>query len=289
MILILVLSIIFIVVIEIIIDMPTSTPYSPCNDGKNGYSKLITEYNFMIVKSLDSIQTDNATILISVMKKPDSATLSEISSILNKGGRVIILDEYGYVNKWLIEEMDIPIIIKNTVIIDYIYNYNGDPRLIVATNDENNVKYIFHSPHPIEDIGNLKETNYTMLILTSAYSYEDLDNNTYYNSGEEFGPFKVGLGIRKGNGSIYILSDYDFVRNDLIENNSLLLKQILNGTSKRYLYTGLMNLSIIDNFKITIMGASRKNGAVSSLLIYIAVLIISLFVYYGETRNDKHK
>ncbi|MEM3980561.1 MAG: hypothetical protein QXF79_04810, partial [Ignisphaera sp.] len=109
---------IFISSISILINMPSTTPYSPYNEGREGYTQIAKFGVTKFAKDLRNLEQKNL-IIIPLNSRPDVSLIKLIENLLERGAIVIFLDEEGYSND-IMEYFGIKIVVENTKILDEV-------------------------------------------------------------------------------------------------------------------------------------------------------------------------
>jgi len=203
-----------ITIASILLEVPTSTPYSVFNTGGNGYSLLHDKYSLTPLINISSIKLSEAqdtVVLIPLLHGLDNYTNNYLLKFLEMGGRIIVLDKHGYINGFLQEVLGLGIRVENAAVYDDIFNYRGDrslPSIKVFVNNANLTCYL-HEPAVISIQTNSSDVR--IIGFSSRYSLRDNDANGYFNVGDSIGSEPIAIIINHGKGSLVIVSDLDFL------------------------------------------------------------------------------
>lgn len=286
----LIIILLVLVFIGILIEMPSSTPYSIYNTGYNGYSLLIEKYSIQPILNIidaDMAEPTNTIILVPLLHDLGNETLSAVKRIIEHGGTIVFLDKKGYMNDFMYSYLKAPIQIANATIYDDIMNYNGNrslPLIKTVFNNENLTCYLY-KPSPIEIGDESSDIEIIVHGVSSPFSYRDNDGNGYFSSGDVFGSQPVIVEVKTGNGTIYIIPDLDVFTNKLIKlgDNEKLVSFLMENYSARYIYMGGANATFFDYVKTYLL--CFRIGVeypVRIMVEFLVLMILSLVMYYGE-------
>lgn len=274
----------------VLIEMPSSSPYSVYNTGYNGYSLLAEKYSIqpvLNITSTDIAEPNNTVILVPLLHDLDNETLSTLKWLIEHGGTIVFLDENGYVNDFMYLYLNAQVWIANATVYDDIMNYNGNrslPLIETLFGNENLTCYLYR-PSPIE-IGE-KSSGIEIIVHgeSSPFSYRDNDGNGYFNSGDVFGSQPIIVEVKMSNGTIYVIPDLDVFTNKFIKlgDNEKLASFLVENYSMRYIYIGGINATFFDYVKTYLSGFKRSGEYPVRITVELLVLmILALVVYYGE-------
>ncbi len=204
----------------------TVADYSIYNTNWNGLStfKNMIELEGYQVKPLISslscinrINNKSVLFIIGPSTFYDSLSALALVDYLNKGGKVIIADDFGSSSSLLS-------ILAS--IIPGLGLFEGDLLLDAGSYDKNVSLPVITSlsDHPIFNGVNAIMLNYATVIsggmiflaYTSSLSWLDANANYAYDTGEIVGPFPVIASASCGNGTIILISDPSIFNNDMI-------------------------------------------------------------------------
>ena len=278
-----VLVIVLIVIIPIslialIINLPTKTPYSPFNSGFNGYSGITELLNNLITYRLGDIPKGfKGSILLPLTRELGIHDYEVIKDLIEGGTHLIILDEYGYSNN-LLKYLGINAVVVSDIVLDEVFKgFSRYYPLIKFSLNSKSLELITYKPTYIE----VFDTTYSLIAITSNYSYADVNGDGYYSIGEVMRSYVVVCRRGLGNGSITIVTDFDILSNDLLSMNSVVIKELIS--SPTYLVIGYLNLSDVDYIKYLLTKLpviKYRRDIISLTTSYTVITVLSYISYY---------
>lgn len=279
--------------ISIIMNMPSTTPYSPYNTYGDGYSELLSIADrAIVVKGIKNIE-NNSVVVLPIARGMDRARYEWIKDVLNRGNIVVILDEVGYVNEFM-DFIGIRARIENTKILDEVNKLNSRVYPLIALEIKINdsvyrYKVAMYRPsHIVID----NSTSIFSKGTTSAYAYADIDSNNYYSLGEEMGVYVTICSFKVGKGELWLISDLDLFSNKMIDIENVDNRKFLETLVKfkmMYIVIDYLELSSIDIIKygynaIIPLNLPKKHISIG-LSIYVLLLSILVVMRYAERRG----
>ncbi len=270
--------IILVFILSILIFVPTNTSYSIYNNNWNGLSMLIElggkpleDYNTLLNNPLDK------TLLIISQKNFTLREVEDLVRFLIEGGRIILLTER---NNLLLSKLG-GINIINIPVLDSLFYYKSFYLPVAtATLNGTNMSIVLNIPMFIE-----ADSRWTPFIITSKYSFADINGNGTYDLFEEHNSYTIGVSRKIGLGRIYVIADLDVFINSMLRlyNNSALLKALEGENRELYIDLKHIYLSPLDNLKNSIYLVEEKIPRVVELIL---VLIIALGYYFIIIRKE---
>jgi len=270
--------------LSIVANMPSSTPYSPFNNGDKGYSEVLSILNNAILtRDLGNIEP-GSTVIVPVLREINESEYKSLVEILDKGSTLVFLDENGFVNGFL-EYIGLKARIMHVKVLDEVSKVKSReyPLLTLRINGEN-YEVVAHEPSyiAINDFDNLIAYG-----NTSNYAYADVDGNKYYSIGEEMKSYTIIALFRIKEGSLWLISDLDLFTNNVVElgDNTKLLKQI-SESNKTFFVLNYVDLNSLDEAKFWYISALSThilgNTLVNGLLVYVLLLTVTVIIKYAE-------
>ena len=260
---------------------PPEVDFSILNPSWNGYSRLTSLLNASIIysdlpKELPKF-TEN-TILLMIPTKP--LTLSELESIkhfVESGGKLVLMDDYGYGNQ-ILEYLDAPIRIwKNVTLIDPLFHYKNGilPKIYIFIHRSpylNSVNEIVFNQASVLNIS----SGANILAWSSLISYLDMDSDFTFDLDEPEGAFPVIASFKHGSGEIIVISDSSLAINGMIDlgDNLVLLKNLASGRK-----VILDQSHIPETIHLTLMKCLLDAHSFLSENVEILILLSTIIVY----------
>ena len=277
-----------ITVFSILLEVPTTTPYSVFNTGDNGYTFIFEKYSLIPLVNISSIDLSNASnvvVIVPLMHGLDNLTSTYLLKLVEKGGEVVVLDENGYINEFLYGVLGLNVGVEKAIIYDDVFNYKGDrstPLIRIFLGNSSLTCY-FHEPSVISV--QVSSSDVRVVGISSNYSLRDNDGNGYFNMGDSIGSEPVVVSINYGNGSFIIVSDLDILSNRyvVLGDNEEFFRSLISGKKYVYLLLSGLNASFHDYVKVYVYGfQSRREYWVRVLAELVILLSLVVLFYYGE-------
>lgn len=275
--------------LSILINIPSTAPYSPYNLGSNGYSKILSSIpsTINILKDLEKME-QNALILIPLAKSMDTWAYDVIRNLLKHGMIIAILDEEGYSNNLMVH-LGIGARIEAIKVLDEI-SKNRSREYPLVDLKMNNITLSMATYKPSYIVRGVNECNF--VAKTSKYAYADIDGNGYYTPGEPMGVYEVVCSWRIDNGWLWLIADLDIIANNILVlgNNIEFLKLLLslNNVQKISLVIDYLNLTLVDSIRYRvnsiIFEGHAPHGILTALLSYFTAIALVSVVKLAERR-----
>lgn len=203
------------------------------NPSWNGYSSvsgadLLPIYD---IADLSGLGASDTLLVVSPTENYTQEESDMVYTFLQKGGTVIVMDDFGKANS-LLEGIDSPITIYSEPLCEYENYYKNHTFPIVSNinpSDEmaNVSKLTFNHPALL----NVSGSAYT-LAYTSSRAWIDYNDNGMLDGQEKLGTYTVVARADYGNGRLLVISDPDLFINSMInmEDNRVFMDNIFKGT-----------------------------------------------------------
>jgi|Deesub1362B_J571_1020462.scaffolds.fasta_scaffold00003_83 hypothetical protein len=290
---------IYIVVASIIIGFiglnimyPSTTDYRVTNTLWNGYSRAISLVDAKVITSnfidsLVSMDAERSLLILIPYQKLDNSEMESLASFLDSGGRLVLLDDYGYGND-LLEYLDIPVRFDNNgTLVDPLFNYkNGRiPKIIWI--DTKNILFTNISEIYLNHAVKLNVMGRAdILANSSSFAFFDRDGNYVWGEDEEKGMHPVIAYTKYGRGDILIISDPSIWINSMIDlgDNARLLENIAGDRTIYIDHTHLV-ISIHDIIQQYIIDVHRFLSAQPFISILTLTLLFIVIFRFREERS----
>lgn len=264
------ITIAMVIIILILAFAPTATTYSVYNNDWNGISSILEMGGKILLEYDNLLENPSTKAIITISQKNFTKTEVELLiDFVKQGGILIILSEKN--NLLLSYIGDINVI--NIPVLDSLFYYKV-PQLPIATAilNNTNMTIVLDIPKSLEIKG-----DWTPFIVTSNYSFMDMNYNGTLDPFETRGSYIIGAYRKIGLGYVYVISDNDVFINSIIKlyNNKDLLEYL---RSNRNLFIDLkhLQLSTIDQLKVSMYLIENNLPRLLELVI-VAITAVGYF------------
>jgi len=263
-----------IILISLVAVVPSVDDFSPDNPLWNGLSSFCGQFNASLIPGssaqLPELPADDALIIVGPSGNISASDALKLRRFLEKGGLLIIADDFGSGNS-ILELMGISTKISGELLEDDIYMFRSPflPRARVNRSLELYLNYA----SVVEPDG-----KGSCLAYSSPFSYLDLNLSGKREEGEPYGPFCVAYAEPVGSGRLVVLSDASIFINSMLSygNNSAFLRDLLQGR-KVYVLGGLWSESTYTVARSAVL--SFLGFVYGSSLRYLSIPLTGIFIY----------
>jgi hypothetical protein len=253
----------------------------------NGINRFAKEFNVQNADSLATLgDTLKQNVLIVIPRLPYSSDeLKQMQQFVENGGKVIMMDDFGYGNSFL-EYAGIPARFNNVPLLDPLFNYKNEyfPRIMDFISDISNKGIKVISFNHGTALSNVSQSE--ALAWSSNMSFLDTNQNGNWDQDESKGPFVVAASYHLGKGTIDLVSDPSLIMNATPDgnDNAAFVRYLINanGTpANTLLDRSHLAKSLIDNSKIKLAGVRKVISNPDTLvgLIALVFVIITWYLY----------
>ena len=249
----------------------TSAKYSMFNtrwDGCSEFAKLLFSKGKIvpIFYPYDSVRLRDfkgALIIVGPDVEFSELEVEEVKAFLEKGGVVLIADDFGTANT-LLEKLDVNIRISNKKLIDLFYSKRVEFPVVVRISKDIAVeKVVLNEPSFI--IGGRG------LAYTSKVSSVDGSMNSYPILAE----------VEYGKGKIIVLSDPDVLINDMFQENREFIENLIDYLGVKTFYFDEAHHSDFNPYSVTTVYIHRELDKGKAFQIFLAVAALAIFIESG--------
>ena len=269
---------------------PSLQAFMASNTMWNGINRFSKEFNVQNVDSVAALPAaPQQDVLIAVPYVPyTSDELAQMKQFVENGGKLIMLDDFGYGNSFL-EYADIPARFDNTPLLDPLFNYKNEyfPRILDFNTDvtASGIKMIaFNHGTTLSGVSQSQA-----LAWSSSMSFLDTNQNGNLDPGEAEGPFVVAASYTLGSGTLDLVADSSLIMNAApgTNDNNAFVNYLMTsgGTPAKVLFDrGQVTKSSLDASKIKL---NRVRGVVSNpyTLVGITALVFVIITWYIYRRG----
>jgi len=270
---------------------PSVQAFMASNTMWNGINKFSKEFKAQNIDSISALPTaPKQAVLIAVpyvQYSPDE--LTQMKQFVENGGKLIMMDDFGYGNSFL-EYAGIPARFNNNTLLDPLFNYKNEyfPKILdfAAGISETGIKVIAFNHGTI--ISNVSQSQ--ALAWSSSMSFLDINQNGNLDQGESTGPFVVAASYSLGRGTVDLVSDPSLIMNVAAgsNDNQAFIKYLINANNtptNTLLDRSHLTKSLIDNSKIKL---TNVRGVISNpdTLVGLIALVFVIITWYLYRRGQ---
>jgi len=269
---------------------PSVQAFMATNTMWNGINKFSRTYN---VQNIDSVADLSASpqqdVLIVVPYTPfTAAELVQMKQFVENGGKLILLDDFGYGNTFL-SYAGVSARFDNALLLDPLFDYKNEyfPRILDfnAGLTSSGIKLLaFNHGTALSGVSRSQA-----IAWSSSMSFLDTNQNGNLDPGEPQGPFVVAASISLGDGTIDLVSDSSLIMNAApgTNDNNAFVNYLMtsNGTPAKVLFDrAQVTKSPLDASKIEF---DNVRGVLSNayLLVGIIALVFVIITWYMYRRG----
>jgi hypothetical protein len=195
---------------------PTTGHFQRSNPFWNGLADFIEQFNARPLASLADLSGEQGKngLLIIPAKKPSAEDISEIKLFLNRGGTVILADDFGFGNE-ILEGLGVDSRFDGATLMDGLFNYrNSFFPLVSETNRSPLTDGVARLA--LNYGTGLNESGMTVVAHSSRFSFLDRDNDGHRSLGDLKGPIPVAAYDAFGAGQLVLISDPSIFINSML-------------------------------------------------------------------------
>jgi hypothetical protein len=202
------------------------------NPSWNGFSRLsgVDLQPLYSTADLADLGLSDTLLIVSPIREYTQEESDSVSSFLQRGGKVVVMDDFGNANS-LLESIGSPITINPTPLCEYEnYHVNHTFPIVkdISQSDEmaNVSQLMLNHPSSL----NVSGSAYA-LAQTSARGWLDVNDNSRMDGLEKMGRYTVVARASYDNGQLLVISDPDIFINSMIDlgDNQAFMGNIFKG------------------------------------------------------------
>jgi len=249
--------------------------YNPAWNGMTQFSANGSLKQLNKVSDISGVGENTVVMFVSPTINFTEEEVNQVSAFLRRGGKVIVMDDFGTANSLLIN-LSSPVTLYQLPLCDdesyyrqYSFPVITDIKHSALT--DNVSELVLNHPATLNTTGNT-----TILASTTELSWLDIDANLWINGAELYGKFPVIASAQYGQGELIVVSDPDVIVNVMLDkgNNSVFASNILK--------SGTVYMDISHGQKIPPMSTAIyviKYDLVAQLLCSLLILLIGIIVH----------
>jgi hypothetical protein len=181
---------------------------------------------------LSSIDSNSTLLVVSPSKNYSLDESITVASFLNRGGRVVVADDFGQANS-LLSAIEAPIKVSRLPLCQYD-NYYVNQSFPVITDiaatpfTVNVTRLVLNHPSVLDVSGNA-----TAIANTSSEAWLDTNSDYKLDNGERMGVYPVAAHYTYGSGELIVVSDPDIFINSMLDkgDNPVFMKGLFRGAA----------------------------------------------------------
>ena len=262
---------------------PTTTDFRTQNPFWNGLENFSNEFAATAIDSLTALpeDTDNVVLLVIPYAKLDGVALERLRRYVEKGGTLILADDYGYGND-VLKHLGVPARFQGVPVLDPLFNYHSAV-FALATN---------LAPSPITEGVSSIAFNYGTVLegeglnevaFTSGFSFQDSNNDGVHGVGEPRGPFPVVAYTTVGAGRLVLIADPSIFVNTMFgaKDNATLTRNLIHTAGDDpmvFIDQSHLRFSRLDELRSTlgfIREVVARPGIITTLSFLTIIIVLS--------------
>ena len=275
---------------------PPTGDYRVDNPSWNGFSKLNSEtaaVSLGALEDLPSAGTGTALVLVPYEQISDQE-ISKLSSYVNSGGTVVVMDDFGFGNQ-VLSGLGLQARFSGQSLLDPLFNYKNKwfPEISDFTPTPQNVTVDSIVLNHATYLSNSKGME--VVAYSSKFSFVDANGDETWESNETTGALPVAAYTQLGAGFVVAVSDPSIAINGMIGlgDNLQFINKVLSihgENSVVYIDQSHLPSTALDETKA---GLSFVYGLVASplgtLSLIVVVLAISLKSFLARRQSNENK
>jgi hypothetical protein len=196
---------------------PSVQDFMAANTLWNGVRDFSHESGAQNIDSLDELPAlpeEKALLSIPTLAYSDEE-LIRIRDFVSHGGRLVLMDDYGYGNQ-VLEALGLDVRFTNIPLLDPLFCYKSPwlPKIMDFAPElgENGVEMVvLNHATCLQDVAESE-----VLAWSSSSSFLDFDESETRTSDEPMGPFPVAAKMKCGKGTVMLVSDPSILINSMV-------------------------------------------------------------------------
>jgi len=211
---------------------PTNSDFKSENPSWNGARDLLDDFRVSPLSSLDvlSAAPQESTLLVIPYMEFTTTDLETLENYVNSGGKLVVLDDYGFGNH-ILEHLKIETRFTGNQLLGTLFNYKNEnfPKIVNFVSEPATSGIENLVSNHATSLENVPQDN--IIAWSSYFSFLDENQNGGYDEGEPEGPFPVIANFQIGKGELVLVSDPSILINSMLEmgDNRQFLENIAQG------------------------------------------------------------
>jgi len=273
--------------------LPSNDDFRTDNPYWNGTRDIASSYPITPLQSLSALTflPHGSTLILVPYLEFTPVELEELNSFVTEGGTLVLADDYGHGNQ-ILEYLGLKVRFSGQFLLDPFYCYKNQqfPRIthLVSNSITSDIdSLVFNHATCLVDV-----EKSDILVLSSSFSFLDLNGNQESDEDEPDGPLPVISNHNLGSGKIILISDPSIFINSMrtIESNYTLIQNIAATTASELLidqsHLPQSNLQKVKSVLTSIRDSfTTPWGAVGLVILTLTVTMIPVWYKKGRVVN----
>ena len=269
---------------------PSNSDFRSENSSWNGARDFTEDLQALPLSSLDALPatSQGTTLIVIPYIKFTPTDLERLENYVSSGGKLVVLDDYGFGND-ILEQLGLEVRFTGNQLMDPLFDYKNKnlPRIInfapdTATSEVKNL--VFNHASSLENV----PQNH-VIAWSSYFSFLDENQDGEWGEGEPKGHLPVIANFKIDKGELVLIADPSILISSMleIEDNQRFLENIVQG--QIFLDQSHLPEVPLDEAKV-VLKVSRDSlatiGATSGLMLLILALALKP-IWYNRNPNKK--
>ncbi len=211
---------------------PSNTDFKDENPHWNGSRDILADFEAVPLFSYDILPIDGQSITLIVIPyvKFSLVELARLEEFVSSGGKLLLLDDYGFGND-ILHHIGLELEISGNQLLDPLFNYKNEnfPRIVDLTPTPATSRVeslVFNHATCLE-----KVPTDNVIAQSSYFSFLDENQNSQWDGGEPKWHMAVVAGYVVGKGEIIVIADPSILISSMLdmEDNRQFLENISEG------------------------------------------------------------
>jgi hypothetical protein len=257
---------------------PSNTDFKGENPHWNGSRDILADFEAIPLFTYDALSIDGQDITLIVIPyiKFSPVELTRLEEFINSGGKLLLMDDYGFGND-ILQHMGLELKFTGNQLLDPLLNYRNDkfPRIVDFIHTPNTSRVeslVFNHATCLEEVA-----IDNIVAQSSYFSFLDNNQNSQWDRGEPKGHMAVMAEYTIGEGEIIVIADPSILINSMLDmgDNRCLLENIIEG-QLLFDQLHLPDVALDKSKTILRIGRSFLATVWGSLILIILILAIAL-------------
>mgnify|MGYP001026685457 CR=1 FL=1 len=268
---------------------PSNSDFKGENPSWNGARDFLSDFQALSLNSLDALPatSQGTTLIVVPYIEFTPADLDKLEHYVNSGGKLVVLDDYGFGNA-ILEHLELEVRFTGSQLLDPLFDYKNKnlPKIInfapdPATTEVENL--VFNHATTLENVPQDQ-----VVAQSSYFSFLDEDQNGEWNEGEPKGPLPVIADFKIGKGELILISDPSILISSMLgmEDNQQFLENVAQG--QIFLDQSHLPEVPLDEAKVVLKISRNVLATIGATLVLIVLILAFTLkpIWYKGGQSD---